>query len=149
MNIAPSVTLPASASATAGVALALTGSFTDPDTAQTWTASADFGDGTGDSVVLAADRTFSVRHTFSDAGSFSLVVTVTDSAGGMGSATTAVTVASAEPTSDPIGASFGEDGTTGVAIAEPGDTFSGNFTSSAGDLDIPARRVPLRAPRAY
>jgi hypothetical protein len=72
-NVAPSVSLPASASATAGVALALAGSFTDPDTAQTWTASVDFGDGTGDSVALAADKTFTVRHTFSDAGSFSLV----------------------------------------------------------------------------
>ncbi len=90
-NTAPTVTLPATVVATVGSDLVLAGSFTDPDAGQTWSATVAFGDGTSGPLVLAADKTFVVRHTYRAKGTFALTVTVSDSAGGAGLATAIVT----------------------------------------------------------
>lgn len=146
-NAPPAVAMPISAVTTEGVELVLNGSFTDADAQQSWTATADFGDGSNEPVALAPDKTFMVAHTYESAGTFSLVVTVTDSAGASGSATTSVEVG--EATSDPVGGSFGGDPTTGISIAEPVNTFSGNFTLNVVDVQVPARGLPLLLARTF
>jgi RHS repeat-associated protein len=146
-NTAPSVAMANAALLDAGVALTLSGSFSDPDAGDSWTAVASYGDGSSGSIALAPDKTFIVTHTYSGPGTFSLVVTVTDHAGASGSATTTVTVT--EPTSDPIGSSFGGEALTGLPLAEPVNSFSGNFGLSVTDLDLPARGLPLRFVRSY
>ncbi len=50
---------------------------------------------------------------------------------------------------DELGASFGYDPITGVLIAEPVNTDTGNLTMSAVDLAIPGRGPPLRLVRSY
>jgi PKD repeat protein len=83
------VTAPASATGFWGQALPLTGSATDPSSADTaaglvpsWT----FGDG---SLPVAA---FSTTHVYAKTGSYTAKLTATDKDGGVGSAATAVTV---------------------------------------------------------
>ena len=83
-----------------GQSLTRNGSFYDPDSSQTWSATVDYGDNTGQQP-LALDPgsppngptgTFSLNHVYNQSGVFTVTVTVTDSAGGAGTATMTVTV---------------------------------------------------------
>ena len=48
-----------------------------------------------------------------------------------------------------VGFSFGADPKIGLLVAEPVNTFTGNFTYSATDLDVPARGLPLHLARTF
>src|SRR5262249_11802508 len=64
-NPAPVVTLNSPPAVVPGQDTVFSGSFTDPDSADTWTASIDFGDGSGAvPLTLNPDHTFSVTHTY-------------------------------------------------------------------------------------
>src|SRR5205814_2664061 len=59
--------------------LTVTGSFTDPGTADTFTLTVDWGDGTSSSDALAAGaRSFSSTHAYGTAGTLTIKVTVAD-----------------------------------------------------------------------
>ncbi|MFC1925721.1 choice-of-anchor C family protein, partial [Chloroflexota bacterium] len=74
------------------------GSFTDPG-ADTWTATVNYGDGTGEQPLsLNADKTFSLSHVYADNGTYTVAVTVTDDDGGVGTDTLTVTVNNVAPT---------------------------------------------------
>jgi PKD repeat protein len=62
-----------------GTAFSARGSFSDPDSGDAWTASVDYGDGTQQSLALAADKTFSLGHAYRDNGQYTVRVTVQDS----------------------------------------------------------------------
>jgi hypothetical protein len=70
------------------------GSFTDADFAgDTFTATVDYGDGSGTTALTLTGTTFALRHRYSSLlGSFQVTVTVTDSEGMSGTGTTTVTV---------------------------------------------------------
>src|SRR5262249_15467808 len=54
------------------------GYFTDPG-ADTWTGTVDYGDGTGlQSLTLNPDKTFTLSHTYTTVGQFSVNVTIYD-----------------------------------------------------------------------
>jgi hypothetical protein len=75
-----------------GGVLNRSGSFTDPG-ADTWTATVDYGDGTGPQVLkLDKDGTFKLHHKYDTPGTFRVIVTVTDDDGGVGTASFEVTV---------------------------------------------------------
>jgi hypothetical protein len=107
-DIAPTVTLGSGGSITVGSAFTASGSFTDPG-AQTWTATVDYGDGSGaQALALNADKTFALNHTYSTAGSFTITVIVTDSGGASGTKTLVETVTGVAPTvtiTDPLNSS--------------------------------------------
>lgn len=48
-----------------------------------------------------------------------------------------------------VGFSFGADPKIGLLIGEPVNTFTGNFTFSSTDLDVPARGLPLNLARTF
>ena len=50
------------------------GSFTDPG-ADTWTATVDYGDGSGVQALTLTDKTFNLSHTYADNGSYTVTVT--------------------------------------------------------------------------
>jgi len=75
-----------------GTAILANGLFVDPG-ADTWTATVDYGDGSGlQPLALNPDKTFALSHVYADGGVFTVTVTVTDDDGGSGSDTTEVTV---------------------------------------------------------
>jgi hypothetical protein len=77
------------------------GSFADPG-ADVWTATVDFGDGTGaQPLSLNADQTFSLNHVYAHNGTFTVTVTVADDDGGVGSDTLQVKVDNVPPTVNP------------------------------------------------
>jgi len=90
-NGAPVVALGDDTSLHRGETYSGVGSFSDPD-ADTWTASVDYGDGTGiQPLALNPDMTFTLNHTFTTAGAFSIQVCVSDD-DGQGCDTLAVSV---------------------------------------------------------
>jgi hypothetical protein len=82
-----------------GSAYTASGSFSDPNAGNAWTASVDYGDGSGkQTLALNADKTFNLSHVYDDNGSYPVNVTVTNQAGASGTATATVTVNNVAPT---------------------------------------------------
>jgi len=100
------------------------GSFTDPG-ADTWTATVDYGDGSGAQSLTLNSKSFNLSHTYGDNGIYTVTVTVTDDDGGVGSDIVVVMVDNAAPA-----VNAGGD----VNINE-GGTFSssGSFTDPGAD----------------
>ncbi|MEU4691924.1 PKD domain-containing protein [Actinoplanes sp. NPDC023714] len=95
-NTAPTVEFTGSASLTEGGTWTATGTITDPDD-DVWTATADFGDGSGPQPVRLDGRSFALSHVFTDDGARTVEVRVTDDKGGNAVATRLVKVANAAP----------------------------------------------------
>ncbi|HEY1378032.1 MAG TPA: PKD domain-containing protein, partial [Gemmataceae bacterium] len=80
-NAAPTVDAGPDASVAAGAAFTRAGSFTDPGTADTFTATVDYGDGTGGQGLPLAGTAFTLAHTYAAPGTYTVTVTVTDDDG--------------------------------------------------------------------
>jgi hypothetical protein len=86
VNVGPDVAIPD------GARLLRSGSFADPG-ADRWTATVDYGDGSGTQpLALNADRSFVLDHVYARAGTFVVTVSVADQDGGIGTRTFAVQV---------------------------------------------------------
>jgi hypothetical protein len=99
-NVLPTVGAFAGASLSEGGSYSSSGSFTDPG-ADTWTATVNYGDGTGTHALSLSGKNFTLNHTYNDdTGSpFTVTVTVFDDDGsGNGQAT--VIVANVAPIID-------------------------------------------------
>jgi hypothetical protein len=81
-----------------GTAWTLTESFTDPDSGETWSATADWGDGSVQPVVVNGNKTLSLNHVFADNGLYNGQVTVIDSHGAKGTVPFQIAVANVAPT---------------------------------------------------
>jgi hypothetical protein len=91
-NVAPTVLLGSAVDLTFDPTLRQSGTFSDPGTTETYWATVDYGDGSGGRALALTDRSFLLDHVYGTAGTYSVLVTVTDSEGASGSATLAVTV---------------------------------------------------------
>jgi DNA/RNA endonuclease G (NUC1)/PKD repeat protein len=92
-NVAPSVNAFAGATLLPGEGYAATGSFGDPGN-DSWTATVDYGDGSGTHPLALGGKSFSLAHGYAAAGTFTVTVRVTDDAGAVGTRTATVTVLS-------------------------------------------------------
>ena len=97
-NIAPVVSMPADASLVESGTFNGSGSFTDPG-ADAWSATVDYGDGSGAQSLALIGNNFQLSHTYADNGAYTVtvVVTETDAEAGSGSGTTDVAVSNAAP----------------------------------------------------
>ena len=93
LNVAPTVGLGPTILTTPGKTVTSLGSFTDPGVSDSWTATVNYGDGSGDQTLpLSADKTFTLTHTYTTVGSYSVTVSVTDAGMDSGTATLQVFV---------------------------------------------------------
>lgn len=76
-NVAPTVGAFAGAQLLPNEAYAASGTFTDPG-ADTWTATVDYGDGSGATPLALSGTAFSLSHTYRTAGAFTVTVSVSD-----------------------------------------------------------------------
>jgi hypothetical protein len=123
-----------------GTLLFRTGQFSAPNP-DTWTATVDYGDGSGDhSLALNPDHSFGLDHTYSAPGTYTVTIVIDDSQGGQGQANFHVQVL-------PPGAQTGfsqakstsaipQSQSTG-STPQPHTTPSSNSTGGAGHVQIP------------
>ena len=98
-NVAPVVGDFPGATVTAGQTYTAAGSFTDPGDQQ-WTATVNWGDGSAPSTALLAQRTFSLNHVYTAAGTYVVTVSIADD-DASATRTQSVTVSpAAQPLSD-------------------------------------------------
>jgi DNA/RNA endonuclease G (NUC1) len=76
-NVAPVIASFAGATLLPGETYAASGSFADPGS-DPWTATVDYGDGSGVTSLALAGKTFALTHTYATAGSFTVTVRVSD-----------------------------------------------------------------------
>jgi hypothetical protein len=95
-NASPVVAALPSLATGEGSTMDSSGSFTDPDSTS-WTATVDYGDGTGPQPLALAGKTYSLSHTYADNGAYTVTVLVKDDAGATGTGSFDVTVANVSP----------------------------------------------------
>jgi Tol biopolymer transport system component/PKD repeat protein len=124
LNIAPTVDAGAGATINEGDTFSGSGSFTDPG-ADIWTATVDYGDGSGVQPLTLTGNTFALSHTYAENGDYTVEVCVSDDDEGVGCDGLQVTVNNVAPSVD-----AGSD-----ANINEGNTFSGSgtFTDPGAD----------------
>jgi PKD repeat protein len=90
-NIVPSISAISGARLMLGEGFTATGSFADADP-DSWTATVDYGDGTGTQPLALNGKSFSLSHLYTAAGSHTIRVTVRDDDGGADAATVEIIV---------------------------------------------------------
>src|SRR5207302_1530342 len=108
--------------------LARTGSFSDAGD-DAWTATVDYGDGTGGALALNDDKSFRLDHEYANEGTFTVTVHVTDADGAEGTGSFLVQVLPEAPGAATEG-SAPPGGTTTVSV--PGITAT--LFKSAGSV---------------
>jgi PKD repeat protein len=92
-NVAPTANAGSDQTVNEGDTVNFSGSFTDPGSSDTQTISWDFGDSTSDN-----SGTLTPTHVYTDNGTFTVTLIVTDDDGGVGTDTMTVTVNNVAPT---------------------------------------------------
>jgi hypothetical protein len=92
-NVAPTISLPTQVAVQGGGMLTVPGYFTDPGVLDHWTATVDFGDGTGvQTLKLNPAGRFLLQHRYERPGTYHVTVNVTDDDREFGLATMLVRV---------------------------------------------------------
>ena len=90
---APTVSLSPNGFAFTSQTFAIPGSFTDPGTTEGWTATVDYGDGTGiQPLAINPDETFVLSHAYLQPGQYQVMVSIVGGGGGVGMASVTMTV---------------------------------------------------------
>jgi DNA/RNA endonuclease G (NUC1)/chitodextrinase len=76
-NVAPAIVAPPGVALFPGEQYTGAGSFTDPG-ADPWTATVNYGDGSGTSALALTGKTFSLSHVYTTPGAFSITIRVSD-----------------------------------------------------------------------
>jgi hypothetical protein len=137
-NVAPSILLGSGGTIQLGATFTALGSFSDPGT-ETWTATVNYGDGSGvQSLTLNSDKTFSLSHQYTVAGSFTVTVVVTDSGGASGTKTLVETVTGVAPT---ITITAPTNNSTISGLVTVNATVSGNATITGVTFAIDGAQI--------
>jgi DNA/RNA endonuclease G (NUC1)/PKD repeat protein len=138
-NVAPSVAAFDGASILRGESYAAAGSFTDPG-ADAWTATVNYGDGTGTQPLALSGKTFQLSHTYATAGSYTVTVTVADD-DETGSRTAVVVVKTPVQGTADLAAMV-------ASLVEAGTLTSAEGTSLTTKLDAAAKSFAADRPSA-
>ncbi len=113
-----------------GSTLTYSGSFSDPGANDTFTATVNYGDGTGNQQLsLNSDRTFALSHAYASGGTFTVTVKVTDENGGVGTDTLQVVVPSSSSKATFVGTDTTTEGAWIGAYGADGYDIIGNAVS--------------------
>ncbi len=156
-NVAPTVDAGSDATIQVGGTFTGAGAFTDPSQADTFSATVDYGDGSGEqALALNPDRTFTLSHAYAVSGSYTVTVRVTDDNGGSHSDTLTVQVEATGAgasiqvdTLDPTKTMLVVNGTDGDDTIQinpgPGDSFEVIINGISQGTIIPSGRIVVYA----
>jgi hypothetical protein len=120
-NQPPTVDAGLDASINEGETFASSGSFSDPDSSS-WTATVDYGDGSGVQSLALNGNTFALSHLYDDDGIYTITVSVTDNQGASGSDPTVVTVGNVAPAATfAAGSPIVEGNSSALSLSDPAD----------------------------
>ena len=132
-NVAPTVGLLSTMDLAFTRTLDASGTFTDPGSNETYSATVNYGDGTGTQALAIVPYvsplvggSFTLHHTYADAGTYPVVVTVSDGRGGSTPATMLVKVSGySYEWLDPLGDMFvvGRNLPVKFTVHDPNDVF--------------------------
>jgi DNA/RNA endonuclease G (NUC1) len=125
-NVSPVIAAFAGASLLAGETYTASGSFTDPGD-DPWTATVDYGDGSGVNALSLLGKTFSLSHTYATAGTFTVTVRVSDDDATASRAGTVTVVTPAQAVSGAIAMV--------AALEASGKVSAGNASSLRAKLE--------------
>ena len=125
-DVAPTVTAGGNVTLLEASTLTQSGSFSEPGT-DPWTATVNYGDGSGTINLPLSGKTFSLSHKYTAPGQFLVTVSVNDHNGGIGTASFSVT-SRTRPTADFLG-----NGHSDIAVYLPDqNTFMIDLMNGAG-----------------
>lgn len=132
---APIVSAGGPANVNEGAIFAQQASFTDP-TGGPWMAMVDYGDGNPQPATIGAGNVIDLSHVYPDDGTFTVVVTVSETNGNVSSDTAVVTVSNVAPAvtlSAPASVNAGSQFAVSGVVSDPGaDTFTGTLNFGDG-----------------
>jgi PKD repeat protein len=140
--------------------IAVPGSFSDRDPDDAWTATVDFGDGTGIEPLDLVGTSFALNHTYVESGQYTATASVADQEGKIGTASFSVTVQNLPPVVEAGSDRTAAEGArvhVAATFADPGaaDTHTAtiDWGDGAGAQPLPVDEVhgagTLLASRAY
>jgi endonuclease G len=132
-NVAPVVGTLAGADLIATETYAAVGSFADPGD-ESWTATVDYGDGSGAQALPLSGKSFALSHTYADTGTFTVTVTVMDDASGVGTRTATVRVESSAAALGDLAQAIGD-------LQGGGEISRGEATAFRASLEAAARQL--------
>jgi len=121
-NTAPTVDAGPDARLNEGAVFTQSGAFIDPG-ADAWSATVDYGDGSGVQTLPLTGKNFSLEHVYPDNGVYTVTVSVSDDNGGTGNDTVQVIVDNVAPTVDAGMNTAIDEGPNG-ALFEQAGTFT-------------------------
>jgi VCBS repeat-containing protein len=136
VNDAPSVTPLSDYVIPAGSVLTRSGSFSDADADDSWTATVDYGDGSGVQSLALTGTTYALNHDYAGSGTYSVTVIVTDDQGASGSDTATVTVGNLPPVVNAGADQVAGEGATiqlTVNVSDPGSADTHTSIIDWGD----------------
>ena len=133
-NVAPVVGAFGGAELLPGEPYHAAGSFMDPG-ADLWTATVDYGDGTGAQPLSLSGKTFGLSHTYRDPGTFTVTVRVTDDDGGVGTASATVVVNTLQDLIGGIDQGVEDLQTSGALNPPSANSLSASLDAAIAKLD--------------
>jgi hypothetical protein len=131
-NVAPAVAAPATATIIEGERYDASGSFTDPG-ADSWTATVDYGDGSGAASMTLDGTEFTLGHVYETAGSFTVTVDIYDG-DDHGVATTQVTVQTPVQAVEQLAAMVDSLASSGALSAGNAQSLHAKLDTATGPL---------------
>ena len=129
-NTSPQISSLQDTSINEGGSYAANGSFTDPNSTS-WTATVDYGDGSGSQPLTLSGMNFALNHQYKDEGTYTVIVSITNNQAATGASIATITVNNATPS---VGTITGVSSTVKINTSI---TASANFTDQ-GVLDTHA-----------
>ena len=141
-NAVPTVDPLEGATLLQGESYTSSGSFDDPG-ADSWTATVDYGDGSGTRPLSLSGKGFTLAHTYTSAGTFTLTVAVTDDDRGVGEETALIRVLTPGEGIDVLSSILDE--LSGSGAVEQGNATALEATLRAASLQLrQGKPIPAR-----
>jgi probable HAF family extracellular repeat protein len=132
-NVAPTIAPLGGATLIAGESYSVSGSFTDPG-ADTWSATVDYGTGTGPQPLALSGQAFNLANTYLVAGTYTVTVSVDDGDGGITRTSATITVQSPSQAAQAATATITSLVTAGALAASEASTLNASLLAASATL---------------